>query len=110
MPGCGRGRGPLVLVASGTGFAPIWSIAVAARLGQPDRPITVIAGARNPADLYMRQAFSWLCGARRPGPRLTTSGGPAFADMRAGRPTDALPALGPEHPSMRPARPPWWRR
>ncbi|WP_460448414.1 FAD-binding oxidoreductase [Alsobacter sp. SYSU BS001988] len=92
-----QGTGPLVLVASGTGFAPIWSIAVAARLGQPDRPITVIAGARNPADLYMRQAFAWLSARGVRDLALTTSGGPAFADMRAGRPTDALPALGPDH-------------
>ncbi|PSC04924.1 hypothetical protein SLNSH_10750 [Alsobacter soli] len=92
-----QGTGPLVLVSSGTGFAPIWSIAVAARLGQPDRPITVIAGARNPSDLYMRQAFAWLSARGVRDLTLTTSGGPAFADMRKGRPTDALPTLTREH-------------
>lgn len=90
-----QGSGPLVLVASGTGFAPIWSIAVAARLGQPDRPLTMIAGARDPLDLYMRHAFAWLAARGVRDLTLTCSGAPAFADIQAGRPTDALPPLDP---------------
>jgi 3-phenylpropionate/trans-cinnamate dioxygenase ferredoxin reductase subunit len=93
-----QGRGPLVLVASGTGFAPIWAIAVAARMGQPDRPMTVICGARNPSDLYMRDAFAWLAKRGVGDLNLTCSGpGPSPMDVRRGRPTDWLPTLGPRH-------------
>ncbi len=51
---------PLLLTSTGTGFAPIWSIAVAASLGQPGREIRVIAGARTKDGLYMRDAVRWL--------------------------------------------------
>ena len=93
-----QGRGPLVLVAGGTGFAPIWSIAVAARMGQPDRPMTVIVGARDHADLYMRHAFAWLARTGVGDLALMSSGGGLLPhDVRAGRPTERLPALGPHH-------------
>lgn len=51
---------PLVLVSTGTGFAPIWSIAVSASMGQSWRKIRVIAGARTKKDLYMKEAITWL--------------------------------------------------
>ncbi|WP_428673538.1 2Fe-2S iron-sulfur cluster-binding protein [Roseibium sp.] len=51
---------PLLLTSTGTGFAPIWSIAVAASLGQPGREIRIIAGARTKDGLYMRDAVRWL--------------------------------------------------
>jgi len=51
---------PIVLTSTGTGFAPIWSIAVAARMGQPNREIRVVAGARTRDGLYMRDAVRWL--------------------------------------------------
>ncbi|MCK7613903.1 2Fe-2S iron-sulfur cluster-binding protein [Roseibium sediminicola] len=51
---------PLVLTSTGTGFAPIWSIAVAASMGQPGREIRLIAGARTRDGLYMRDAVRWL--------------------------------------------------
>ena len=54
------GGGRLVLVASETGFAPIWSIAHAARYIEPAREIILVVGARNPLDLYMRPALDWL--------------------------------------------------
>lgn len=93
-----QGRGPLVLVAGGTGFAPIWSIAVAARMGQPDRPMTVIVGARDHADLYMRPAFAWLARTGVGDLSLMSSGGGLLPrDVWPGRPTDRLPMLGPQH-------------
>ncbi len=55
-----QGEGRIVLVSSGTGFAAIWSMAVAARLGQPHRPVHLIASAHDPRDLYMRPALEWL--------------------------------------------------
>src|SRR5687767_10002421 len=47
------GPSRLVLVASGTGWAPIWSVARAARLAEPTRAMVVIAAARDPRNLYM---------------------------------------------------------
>jgi len=49
----------LLLVASGTGFAPIWSIAKASLSRQPDVPLLLIAGVRKLSSLYMVPA---LCG------------------------------------------------
>jgi NAD(P)H-flavin reductase/ferredoxin len=49
----------LLLVASGTGFAPIWSIAKASLLRQPEVPLMLIAGVRKLSSLYMVPA---LCG------------------------------------------------
>lgn len=55
-----EGDGPLVLVAGGTGWAPIWSLAAAARREQRHRDLLVIAGARDPGGLYMGRALDWL--------------------------------------------------
>ena len=44
---------PIVLVASGTGFAPIKSIVEYAILKSLDRPMTLYWGGRRPQDLYM---------------------------------------------------------
>lgn len=55
-----RQTDPIVLISTGTGFAPIWSIAVSATMGQPGRPVRVIAGARNADELYMGRAVDWL--------------------------------------------------
>lgn len=43
----------LVLVGSGTGFAPVWSVADAALREWPLRPIVLMAGARRLNSLYM---------------------------------------------------------
>jgi CDP-4-dehydro-6-deoxyglucose reductase len=54
------GGGRLLLVSAGAGFAPIWSIARAARYIEPARDMAVLVGARDPLDLYMRPALDWL--------------------------------------------------
>ena len=54
------GDGPLVLIGGGTGWAPIWSIASAARREQRHREIIVIAGSRDAEGLYMRRSLEWL--------------------------------------------------
>jgi NAD(P)H-flavin reductase len=46
-----------VLVAGGTGFAPLWSIAHAALCETPDREIVFIVGARDRQSLYMARAL-----------------------------------------------------
>jgi 3-phenylpropionate/trans-cinnamate dioxygenase ferredoxin reductase subunit len=50
----------LVLIASGTGFAPIWSIAVAAVREHQRRPIVMVVGARNIESMYMIDALCTL--------------------------------------------------
>ena len=54
------GGGRLLLVGRETGFAPIWSIARAARYIEPNREIVVVIGASDPLDLYMRPSLDWL--------------------------------------------------
>jgi CDP-4-dehydro-6-deoxyglucose reductase len=51
---------PIVLVASGTGFAPIKAIVEYAALKSLDRPMTLYWGGRRPHDLYMDElARGW---------------------------------------------------
>jgi hypothetical protein len=49
-----------VLVASGTGFAPMWSVAVAAIMEQPQREMVFIVQARSVRSLYMHAALCRL--------------------------------------------------
>ncbi len=89
---------PLILVATSTGFAPIWSIAVAALREYPERKMMIIAGGRTIESLYMWPALVRL--ARFPNvyvvpvcstPQTLTSA------IQLGRPTDYLPPLLPSH-------------
>ena len=50
----------LVLVASGTGFAPIWSIAAAAIQEHPGRRMVIVVGAGTIESLYMIKALCIL--------------------------------------------------
>ena len=50
----------LILVATSTGFAPIWSIAVAALRENPVRKLMIIAGGRTIESLYMGPALARL--------------------------------------------------
>jgi 3-phenylpropionate/trans-cinnamate dioxygenase ferredoxin reductase subunit len=85
---------PLVLVASGTGFAPIWSIADAAVRENPRREIALLVGARTIASLYMIPALWRLASC----PNITivpvTSKRQATSQVvRTGSPVDYLPPL-----------------
>ena len=86
----------LILVATSTGFAPIWSIAVAALRENPERMMMIIAGARTVESLYMGPALARL--ANFPNvvvvpvcstPQTLTNA------VKLGRPTDYLPHLLP---------------
>jgi 3-phenylpropionate/trans-cinnamate dioxygenase ferredoxin reductase subunit len=88
--------GRLILVATNTGFAPIWSIAVAALRENPERRMMIIAGGRSVESLYMGPALVQL--ARFPNvlvvpvcstPQTVTNA------VKLGRPTDYLPHLLP---------------
>jgi NAD(P)H-flavin reductase/ferredoxin len=87
-----RGKGRLVFISSGTGFAPIWSMALAARLGQPERDMVVVTGARLRDRLYMAPALDWLRanGARRVVAAASNGDGVAVA---VGRAADHIPQL-----------------
>jgi 3-phenylpropionate/trans-cinnamate dioxygenase ferredoxin reductase subunit len=86
----------LVLVATNTGFAPIWSIAVAALRENPERMMMIIAGGRSIESLYMVPALAQL--ARFPNvlvlPVCSTPQSVSEA-VHLGRPTDYLPRLLP---------------
>ncbi len=86
----------MFLVATSTGFAPIWSIAVAALRENPERVMMIIAGGRSVESLYMGPALVRL--ARFPNvvvvPVCSTPQSLTDA-VRLGRPTDYLPPLAP---------------
>lgn len=88
------GRGRLILAGSGTGFAPVWAIAVMALRENRNRPIVVIAGARRLQALYMTPALALL--ARLPNVTVipTIDEGPSpSAAVRLGRIEAHLPPL-----------------
>ena len=89
-------HGRLLLVATNTGFAPIWSIAVAALRENPKRRVMIIAGGRNSDALYMGPALGQL--ARFPNVVVVASCStpqPQIGWAQFGRPTDFIPELLP---------------
>ena len=89
-------RGSIVLVASGTGFAPMWSVAVAAITERPQRELIFVVAARKLRSLYMHAALCRL--ALFPNVTIIpTVSEPQniSAAIRVGRPTDHLPNLSP---------------
>jgi NAD(P)H-flavin reductase/ferredoxin len=89
-------RGPIVLVAGGTGFAPMWSIAVAAIMERPERELTFIVGVRELRSLYCHSALCRLALF----PNVTIIPVVAepqsdFPAIRSGLPTEYLPVLSP---------------
>jgi 3-phenylpropionate/trans-cinnamate dioxygenase ferredoxin reductase subunit len=88
--------GRLVLVATNTGFAPIWSIAVAALRENPLRRMMIIAGGRTIESLYMGAALTRL--AHFPNVlvvRVCSSLQAPTNTVLPGRPTEYLPRLLP---------------
>jgi 3-phenylpropionate/trans-cinnamate dioxygenase ferredoxin reductase subunit len=87
----------LVLVAGGTGFAPIWAIVCAALLERPDRPIVLVVGFRRD-EFYMAAALRRLMGF--PNVDITAvineASEGATGRVRFGHPEQHLPALGPD--------------
>ena len=89
--------GRTILVASGTGFAPMWSIAVAAIMERPQREMVVIVAARKVQSLYMHAALCRLA----PFPNVTiipivSEPQQVSSAFRSGRPTDHMPQLTPD--------------
>ncbi|WP_170937037.1 MULTISPECIES: 2Fe-2S iron-sulfur cluster binding domain-containing protein [Rhodomicrobium] len=86
----------LVLIGSGTGFAPIWAIAEAALLENPLRKIVMIPAAKTYESLYMGPAARRL--RYHPGVIIlpVADHAPPNVTVRRGRPTDHMPALTPD--------------
>jgi NAD(P)H-flavin reductase/ferredoxin len=89
-------QGRMVLVATSTGFAPIWAIAVAALRENPQRRLMIIAGGRSIQSLYMGPALMRLGSFPnvRVVPICSTPQTVTTAVLH-GRPTDYLPELLP---------------
>ena len=84
----------LVLVASGTGFAPIWAIARASLQCQPDVPILLIVGSRRLCSLYAAPALCSLASYPAADFIATTQDTQRLSEIvRPGTPTDHLPPL-----------------
>jgi len=89
--------GGIVLAASGTGFAPMWSVAVAAIMERPQRELIFVVAARKFQSLYMHAALCRLALF----PNVTII--PTVAEpqcisraIRTGEPVDHLPLLSPD--------------
>lgn len=90
-------RGRVVLIASGTGFAPMWAIAVAAISERPQRELAFVVATRRLRSFYMHSALCRL--ARFPNVAIfpvVSEPQSVSSAIRTGRPTDYLPTLSPE--------------
>ena len=88
--------GRLVLISSGTGFAPIWAIAQAAIMEKPKRELIAVTGARDMDSLYMIPALCRL--AQFPQVTIVPTvqeHQDITAAVRFGEPTDFIPPLSP---------------
>jgi NAD(P)H-flavin reductase/ferredoxin len=86
--------GRTVVVASGTGFAPMWSIAVAAITERPQRDLVFVVATRKLQSFYMHAALCRL--ALFPNVTIipvVSEPQDVSAALRSGRPTDYLPEL-----------------
>ena len=86
--------GRIVLVGSGTGFAPMWSIATAAIVEQPRREMLFVVAARKLQSFYMHAALCRL--ALFPNVAIipvVSEAQHVSSAFRTGRPTDFLPQL-----------------
>jgi 3-phenylpropionate/trans-cinnamate dioxygenase ferredoxin reductase subunit len=86
--------GRVVLVAGGTGFAPMWSVAIAALAERRDREIVFVVGSRTLKSLYMIRALCKLAHFRGVSIVPVVAEPQAMSGaIRIGHPTDYLPAL-----------------
>jgi 3-phenylpropionate/trans-cinnamate dioxygenase ferredoxin reductase subunit len=88
----------MILVATNTGFAPIWSIAVAALRENPQRMMMIVAGGRAVESLHLYMGPALVQLARFPNvlvvPVCSTPQSLSKA-VKPGRPTEYLPRLEP---------------
>lgn len=87
----------LVLVGSGTGFAPIWAVAAAALRENPERRIVLVAASRTCDAFYMAPAL--VLASHYPAVAIVAAVEEitrASHGLLPGRPTDHMPVLGPD--------------
>ena len=89
------GEDRLVLIASGTGFAPILSVLMAALEDPHKKPIVLVIGARNLKSLYMASALIDLNRRSEIELIVATNERPQYEVVRHGAPADFLPELRP---------------
>lgn len=86
----------MILISTGTGFAPIWSIIASALHENPNRMIMLIVGGSNLDALYMGPALGRL--KKFPNVRILpvcSAKQIPYKAIRSGRPTDFIPRLYP---------------
>jgi len=89
-------RGRVVIVASGTGFAPMWSVATAAIKAAPQRELIFIVTSRTLQSFYMHAALCRLAQFPRVSIiPIVSEPQTASAAIRSGRPTEYMPELTP---------------
>jgi NAD(P)H-flavin reductase/ferredoxin len=88
--------GGIVIASSGTGFAPMWSVAVGAITERPQRELIFVVAARKLQSLYMHAALCRLALFPNVTIIVTVSEPQSVSPVvRSGRPTDHLPILKP---------------
>ncbi len=86
--------GRLVLISSGTGFAPIWGIACAALKENPEREILLLTGVGSADPVYMAAGLERLASFPNVELIVTTGRRPRLSEfVREGYPTDHLPSF-----------------
>lgn len=84
----------LVVVAGGTGFAPIWSVIEAALKENPERAIVIVVGVRKLASFYMGAALDFA--SRHSNVQIIATAEEqqdVFHSVLHGAPADHVPAL-----------------
>ena len=87
-----RPAGGILMTSTGTGWAPIWSMARAACLTARRPELCIVVGARDPESLYMKPALDWL---KQMGVSeiIVTARERAEGETRLGTPDAFLPEL-----------------
>lgn len=86
-----RGDGPLIVIAGGSGFAPIRSIVSTLRARGLRRPVQVYFGARTERDVYGEAEMrEWIRGYAGSALHVVLSEGAAHTGRRDGLVTDAV--------------------
>jgi CDP-4-dehydro-6-deoxyglucose reductase, E3 len=90
-----KGRsGRLILISSGTGFAPLWGIACAALKENPEREILLLTGLGTADPVYMAAGLERLASFPNVEIIVTIGQRPGLSEfVREGYPTDHLPSF-----------------
>jgi 3-phenylpropionate/trans-cinnamate dioxygenase ferredoxin reductase subunit len=90
------GNSRLILVSSGTGWAPIVSLAHAARSLDAARELVIIASARDSDGLYMLDELASVAAEGATQAIACCGTGPSRIGVRVGWPTEFMPTVRPD--------------